>query len=135
MPRERRQVLHPSGGVSKTRQSDALASDINHIVGRWITTGTLPVVGRTPTYGDFSNAVDFHTALTRVKDAEAAYWELPVAVRKATENDPGKFLDMVMTPEGRRDLETLGLPTDRVPETAPEPAAKETPAPEEPAPA
>lgn len=131
MPRERRRVQHEGGGISKTRQSDALTTDINAIVGRFLTTGVLPVTGATPTYGDYSTGMDFHTAMSRVKAAESAYWELPLSVRKLTENDPGKFIDLVMTPEGRAQLEEIGMPEDRVPPTAPEPAPKAAePAPE-----
>lgn len=136
MSEERERVYHPAGGESRTKQSDALASDINSIMSKWIKDGVVPIAGRIPKYGDFSTSVDFHLALSRVKEAEAEFWHLPPAVRKVCENDPGKFLDLVMTPEGRRQLEGVGLTKEAAPETAPEPAVEpaepESPPPSEP---
>ena len=95
----RRRVAHPGGGRQMTKQGDALKSDVNSIMAKWIRDGVAPAVGKEPRYGDFSNSVDYHTALNRCHDADREFNALPVAVRKHCENDPGEFLKMVYDPE------------------------------------
>jgi len=117
----RRRVAHRGGGEVKTKQSDALQTDVNSILARWIQTGQ-PPQGRAPSYGDFSDGLSYHEMHNRVLDAQAAFLDLPVEVRKHVDQDPGAFLDLVHTPEGLRELLELGLDPGWVPEDAPEPA-------------
>lgn len=130
-------VPHRSGGESRTKQSDALATDVNAIVKRWISTGVVPVSGRRPTYGDFSNVDDYLTAMNKVRAAEAEFQALPAHIRKYVDNDAGEFLRLVYDPARRGELEELGLVEQQAPEAAPPAdvpaAAVETPpAPEPP---
>lgn len=114
-----RRVYHPEGGRILTKQSDALASDINSIVKRHIAHKTpLPHDGRAPAYGDFSQGLDYHQALNRVVAIDRDFADLPAAVRAACNNDPGQFLEMVHDPENRELLTELGLAKERIPETA-----------------
>lgn len=115
-------VFHPEGGESKVKQADADRHEINSIVRKYIAHGVAPPLGGKPTYGDFSSAVDFHTAMNRVRDAEAVFADLPSEVRARVDNDPGVFLDMVFDDDGQRELLELGLVEGFVPEAAPEPA-------------
>jgi len=111
----RKQVLAPGGGRVMTKQSMALESDVNQIVARHIAHREPFPDGSRATYGDFSGAVDFHTALNAVRDAEATFGRLPSAVREFCNNDPGEFLDLVHDEGRRADLFALGLVPEAVP--------------------
>lgn len=132
MPEDRRRSYHPEGGRQMTKQSEADSTDINRIMEKWIRTGVVPQSGQTPHYGDFSSHLDFHTALSRVRQAEAEFMNLSPHVRKFCDNDPGKFLDLVMDADGRAQLEQLGMVSDFAPPGAPEPAEPEPAAPDAP---
>ena len=120
---ERRRVSHRKSGKSRVKESQRDQADINMMMRKYIAHGTpVPVVGQEPAYGDFSAGVDFHTALNKVQQAEADFAALPAVIRKHVDNDPGKFLDLVMTPEGRAELEAAGMETTRAPAAAPPPA-------------
>lgn len=112
---ERRRVTAPAGGETMTKQSMAAEVDINNIIKRWLRTGVAPVTGQKPLYGDFTGMVDFHSAMNRIRTAEADFMALPSAVRKHVDNDPGKFLEMVYDPERHDELVELGLVPDRDP--------------------
>lgn len=128
-PRARRP--HPAGGESRTRQSDALETDINAIVAKYRATGIVPQAPGTARYGDFASGLDYKTALDKVKAAEADFWDLPVEIRNECQNDPGVFLDKVMNPVTHDELVEQGLDEGRDP-TLPDPNAV-VEAPEEPA--
>lgn len=107
--RERVPVVHPNEGASRTKQADLKASDINHIVAKWVRTGVPPQTQGALRYGDFSNVDDYLTCCMRVREAEEQFMRLPSRVRKYCDNNPGKFLDLVFDPERRGVLEALGL--------------------------
>lgn len=121
MPDEivRERVRHPVGGVERTKQADAAASDVNAIMARWIAHGTVPVTGQRPRYGDFAAGVDYHAAMNAVRSAEADFESLPAAVRAVAENDVGRFLELADTPEGLEALKAAGMPEDRAPDDGP----------------
>lgn len=97
---------------SLTIQSEADACDINKIMAQWAKTGLLPHVNRFPgSYGDFSDASDYQTALNRVIEAQDAFMELPAAIRTKFDNDPGKFLEFASNPENAQEMINLGLAT------------------------
>lgn len=107
---ERIRVLAEIGGPSLTRQADALESDVNQIVRRYVAHGIMPPGGGgVPRYGDFSDSMSYHDALTRVRDMESDFMALPAAVRDYCRNDPGEFLTRVMDPASTDDLRELGL--------------------------
>lgn len=122
---ERPRVQHPAGGPLMTRQSDALESDINHIINKWVTHGTVPVAPGSLTYGDFTSALSYHEALNKVIDAQSQFEALPASLRTHVQNDVGNFLDLVYDPARRDELEALGLVPERVPPAAPKPAEPE----------
>lgn len=114
---ERRRVVHPEGGDSMTKQADALDSDINKIMNRYVTTGVLPPLnGRQATYGDFQDSADFYTQMNRVTHGRSEFERLPAHIRDYCKNDLGVFLDLVSNPERRKELEKLGLTEAQVPE-------------------
>lgn len=113
---ERVRVVHPEGGPKLTKEGDRADSDINVIVGRYITTGVLPPGGRQPTYGDFSDASSLHECMNRVLAGQAEFAALPSKIRSEFHNDLGEFLDFVYDPDTTRaDLEELGLVDAQLP--------------------
>jgi phage internal scaffolding protein len=83
--------------------------DINTIVRRFGLTGELPSNVRTPTYGDFSDAMDYHASLNAVRAADAAFMQLPADIRTRFNNDAGAFVDFVSDDNNRTEAEKLGL--------------------------
>lgn len=83
--------------------------DINTIVRRFGLTGELPNGVRAPTYGDFTDAVDYHTAMNAVLAADAAFMQLPADIRTRFNNDAGAFVDFVSDDNNRAEAEKLGL--------------------------
>lgn len=127
MARPYRRVAHKGGGKMLTDQSSKEAADINAIVRKFMVNGVAPGARGVPTYGDFSLGVDYHGALNQLRDADASFMDLPSEVRKACDNDPGKFLDKIQDPEARKWLEEMGL----VPEHLPAEVVQPVPAPPE----
>lgn len=124
---ERRRVTHREGGEQVTKESHALETDIPTIVRRYKAAG-IPLPEVPPRYGDFSTGQDFHAALSRVRDAELEFMQLPSSVRRVCDNDPGRFLSMFGTEDGRELLAAAGLPPELRPgaETTPsEPSSAE----------
>jgi len=83
--------------------------DINTIVNAFGLTGQLPNGVRTPTYGDFTDATDYHSALNAVIAADAAFMQLPADIRSRFNNDAGAFVDFVSDDSNRAEAEKLGL--------------------------
>lgn len=72
-------------------------------------------------YLDLASLPDFTGAMNIVREAEAAFADLPAHVRKEFDNDPGQFLDFIETGD-RAEFERLGL---LVPPQAPQPTEDE----------
>lgn len=101
---------------SRTRQADAIGSDINDIVKEFGLTGQLPTNISFPTYQDFTDAVeDYQTALNVVRDAQDAFLQLPAEVRAKFANDPQKLLQFVSEEKNYAQAKAWGL---LVPEAA-----------------
>ena len=100
-------------------------SDINTIVKRFGLTGELPSGVRAPTYGDFADVTDYHTAMNAVIAAHESFMQLPADVRTRFNNDAGAFVDFVSDDSNRAEAEKLGLvlPT-AAPNLAPEMGAE-----------
>lgn len=103
-------VYSETGVQSKTKQSDALTSDVNSIVARHIAHRIpFPDGMSRAMYGDFSDIGDFHSAVSRVRRMEDTFSRLPAHVRKHCHNDPGEFLAMVYDESRVDELVKLGL--------------------------
>lgn len=92
-----------------TQQHFAEECDINTIVRRFGITGELPTGVRMPTYADYSNVVDFHTAMNAIAKANEAFDEMPVEVRARFHHDPGEFVDFCSQESNRSEAIKLGL--------------------------
>ena len=103
------------------KQSFKEQSDINTIVNTFMKTGVMPELVNMPTYGDFSDAPDYQTALNLVMQAEDQFMQLPAMLRAKFENDPGQLLAFLEDDANRAEAEALGLVQAQVIEPAAEP--------------
>ena len=80
-----------------TQQNFRDECDINNIIARFKDNGfaDVPQADTSNRFFDVASAVDFHTAQNIVKNAEAVFSELPVAVRKRFHGSPLEFLSFV----------------------------------------
>lgn len=110
-----------------TQQSFADEVDINTIVRRFGLTGQLPENVRAPSFGDFEDVSDYHTAMNAVLSAQASFQALPGHIRyDMFNNDPGRFVDFCSDPANLPKLRELGL---AIPEKVSTPAAASPPEP------
>lgn len=110
-------------GRSRTIQSAKAECDINNIVRRYLTTGSLPQRNRVPLNVDFDDVVDFRSALDFVNAAQRSFDSLPSDVRKRFNNDAAAFCDFAEDAENLPQLRRWGLAPPAVePSPAPEPA-------------
>ena len=106
--------------------------DINTIVDRFLKTGAMPALRTPPTYADFAEVFDFHSAMNTIKAATDAFMQLPAKVRSTFQNDPAKFVDYVdhcMTTGDIEPLEQMGLTIKKPTEKPVEPTSTPTPTP------
>lgn len=95
--------------VTTAQQQFKEESDINTIVKRFGLTGELPVVPRMPMSGDFTGAVDFHTAMNMVVQAEQEFMKLPAQLRERFKHDPGELIAFLEDEGNRDEAIKLGL--------------------------
>lgn len=107
---------------SLTRQSFAEEADINTLVKRFGLTGQMPEAVSFPTYGDFSQVMDYQSALNMVLEADDAFMSLPAETRARFGNQPGELLRFLEDPQNRSEAEKLGLVVPKAPEPPPDPA-------------
>ncbi|AXL15282.1 internal scaffolding protein [Microviridae sp.] len=125
---------------SRTQQHQKDETDINKIMKRYIKTGVIDHINKHQ--GVYTNCpgMDYHEAMTFMRQAEGQFLELPSQVRKQFDNDPGKFLDFVDNPDNIDKLREMGLTlskaqtsTEVTPSTAPAQTGKPDESPQEPA--
>lgn len=96
---------------TKTKVSEQESTDINEIVRQFGLTGQLPDNPLPPTYGDFSDVLDYHTAMNAVKRADEAFMDLPAALRARFSNDPAALVEFLGEETNRAEALQLGLIT------------------------
>lgn len=94
---------------SLTEQSHKKKCDINNIMAKYRQTGILPVSTKSPLYGDFTSSEDFHTACNMVIKAREDFEQLPSAIRKRFDNDPGKLVEFLHDPTNVNEAIELGI--------------------------
>jgi len=103
-------VSFETTGESRTKQSEAQACDINHILRRYAKTGIVEHLNRYGgDYGDFTGVQDYQDSLNQVLAAREAFGSLPAKLRRRFENDPASFLAFVSDPANREEMMELGL--------------------------
>lgn len=90
-------------------QSQKEEADINTIVQRFGITGHLPQKLLPPSFGDFTQVMDYKSAHLALIEAQAAFAGLPADIRKRFDNDPAGFVDWALDKENLPELRKLGL--------------------------
>ncbi len=112
---------------SRTKQSELEASDINNIMARYATTGTITHLAQgQPLYGDFSEVEDYQASLEKVMSAEERFMSLPSDIRKKFDYNPQKMVEFILDEKNREECYSLGFfdrpPVEVVETPAPAPA-------------
>lgn len=94
---------------SRTQQHFAEEVDINTIVRRFGLTGELPADVPQVLQGDFTNVVDFQSAMDLIVAARESFMEQPAEVRARFDNDPQKFLSFTSDRANLDEAIRLGL--------------------------
>lgn len=95
--------------VSRAQQQFAEECDINTIVRRFGLTGELPKDVPVPQQGDFTEVVDYKTAMDMVRKADEAFAAMSSAVRDRFANDPQRFLEFTSDPANADEARKMGL--------------------------
>lgn len=99
-------------GESMTKQAAADECDINNIMAQFRKTGLLTHVRQNEgEYGDFTNALEYHECLNKLREADAMFSTMPSDLRAKFDNDPAKFLDFAQNPDNQQEMIDLGLST------------------------
>lgn len=116
--------------ASLAHQSFAEEVDINTIVRRFGISGQLPVDVRMPTYEDFSDVTDYHSAMNAIAEANEAFETMPAEVRARFHNNPAEFVDFCSDEKNLDEARKLGLvpAAEKVAQIAGLPASESVPA-------
>lgn len=97
---------------SRTQQQFKEQHDINNIMKKYQKAGIgydyLPAP-RGGVYGDFTKVRSYQEAVQGALDSEAAFMQLPSAVRKRFSNDPQELFDFLNDKNNRDEAIRLGL--------------------------
>lgn len=125
--RNRYEVIKRHSDLTRTKQEFKDECDINLIVPKWESTGLLNhQSAHPPTYGDFSDSMEYQSAMNSLISAQQAFADLPSEIRERMHNDPGKLLDFLADEDNRDEAIRIGLIKKPVEDPS-------TPAPQEPA--
>ena len=105
----RHRVRSVFSGVSLTKQSFKDSCDVNLIMKRFVKTGQLPQNDSKPFYGDFCSVGDYHTAMCRIIDSNAAFDRLDAKIRARFENDPAQLLAFLEDSANLAEAVELGI--------------------------
>lgn len=117
---------------SRTKQSFKAECDVNLIMKKFKKKSGAEFLTRYQgyvggTFGDFSEVVDYRTALEQVARADEVFMALPAKVRSKFSNDAAQFLDFVQNPANRDELVKMGLansPKNEEKQASPTPVGK-----------
>lgn len=94
---------------SRTQQSFAEECDINNIMKRFGLTGQLPADFRTPLLGDFTDVLDYKSALNAVIEADDEFMKLDANVRERFNNDPQRLMEFLDNEKNFDEAVKLGI--------------------------
>lgn len=95
---------------SLTQQQFKKECDVNFIVESAQKTGFIAhTASGTPSWGDFGDATDFHSAKNYLIEAENAFMSLDAKIRARFDNDPSKLLDFLTDTSNIEEAIELGL--------------------------
>lgn len=101
--------IDPPWGETRTKQSEAKATNINTIVAQYDKTGLLPQTGREALFADVADVGDYRSALDLIRQADELFMNIPAGVRSRFDNDAAVFLDWTSDPVNRDEMVEMGL--------------------------
>lgn len=109
---------------SRTKQSFAEETDVNHIMAKWKKTGTVDHVNMSqPMYTSYPIPQNYQDAVDLVVEAQEQFQNLDAGVRRRFNNDPQELLAFIADSDNQAEAVTLGLVDEVViPGTQPAPA-------------
>lgn len=116
--RERVKLHCPEETLTEQHHVDACS--VSTILNQYDRTGLITHVNRSvAAYGDYTEVNEYQEALNTTIRAQNAFDELPSAVRKRFDNDPGEFFEFATNPANVDELVELGL-AERMAEPKPQ---------------
>jgi phage internal scaffolding protein len=94
---------------TRAQQHHKEECDINEILRRFGKTGVMPVNTSEALFPDFTDAVDYHTALNQIIASEREFDLLPSNLRKRFDNDPAKLVYFMQDKKNHAEAVELGL--------------------------
>lgn len=105
-----RPVVDCSKDKGKTKQTFKDQVDPNKMAETFKRSGLLPNLREGELrYVDVSEVGDLHTALTRVREAERAFLNLPSKIRERFGGDPAQMIAFLQDPKNKKEGQELGL--------------------------
>lgn len=121
---ERMEAMHPdTGDTTLVQQQFKDETDLNIVLRRFSTAfrPVLPEATHPSYYGDFTDAVDFRTAVDRVKEATDRFDALPAELRARFDHNPAKLFAWISNEKNHPEAITIGLLKKQEPPKPPEP--------------
>ena len=105
----------PVGEESMTEQAHKDEVNIQRIMKRYEKTGLIEHVNQHQgTYVDYTNAPDYHTAMTLIANANSVFESVPARIRAEFGNDPAQFLEFMQNPDNFEKIEEYGFDTSHL---------------------
>ena len=115
---DRKKVSTVNTKPSMTDQSYKDSTDAKLIVKQFIKTGVINHLAKVEgQYQDVSEVNSLYESMSKVKEVESYFMDLPAEIRKKFDNDPQKMLHLIVDDEREQEQIDLGL---KKPETTEE---------------
>lgn len=113
---DRVRTVHPHSDEQLTEQSHADSCDIHNIMRKYEKTGLINHLNlHSGTYGDYTGAPDFHSAMNLISNASSMFESVPSKIRAQFDNDPGKFLAFMQDEKNRDAIIKMGFDDKHLP--------------------
>lgn len=116
-----RRVATINNEPTKTQQQFKDDVNINKIMKKYHSTGQITHLNnRQGVFADLSTAQDFFDSVNTLKKAGEAFDQLPSAVRRKFNNDPGELLEFIHNPDNFEEGVKLGIFDPKQPKLTPQ---------------
>lgn len=109
-------VFAPHEPVSLTKQSFRDETNVNNIVARYQSTGTIEHVNQHEARYGYASGLQYREAIELTREGDKMFADLPSSTRNYFNNDTSTFLEWVQDPENAARIDAEGLVTHDNPE-------------------